>query len=97
MNPFRAAVVRYLSEGGAGEPAVLCARFNHMRRYLRRDLQLALDAGVLSVDDDDEDVGVYRFVPQASSLVNQLIAICHPSTYYNKWIGEGLEKRLVSP
>lgn len=92
MNPFRAAVIVHLAAGNAGDPAALCAAFGHHRNYLRRDLQVALDEGLLSVDDSDEAFGVYSFVKPADDLVAALVRLCDRPTYYNKWA-----KGAVSP
>lgn len=76
MNPFRAAVITYLAKGGAGDPGSICAVFQHQRRNLRRDLQVALDEGLLSVDDSSEVFGVYSFVTPADPLVARLVELC---------------------
>ena len=85
MNPFRAAVITYLAAGNAGDPAAICTAFGHQRRYLRRDLQVALDEGLLAVDDTSEFLGVYSYVKPSDKFVAALVRLCEQSTYYNKW------------
>ena len=85
MNPFRAAVITYLAAGNAGDPVSICTAFGHQRKYLRRDLQMALDEGLLAVDDSSEILGVYSYVKPADALVATLVRLCERPTYYNKW------------
>lgn len=75
MNPFRATVVRAVANAGRMDGATICAKFAHQPKYLKRDLQAAVDAGLLAMDDSEEPV--YRFVPPSETITDKLIALCH--------------------
>ena len=75
MNPFRAAVIADLAAGSSGVPDEICARFKHIKKYLRRDLQIALDEGLLTVDDSSESFGVYSYVKPADPIVARLVEL----------------------
>jgi len=74
MNPFRAAVVRAIAGAGRMDGPTICARFAHQPKYLKRDLQAAVDAGLLAMDDSEDPV--YRFVPPSDMITEKLIAFC---------------------
>jgi len=75
MNPFRAAVVRAVANAGRMSGPTICVKFAHQPKYLKRDLQAAVDAGLFAMDDSEEPV--YRFVPPSDTVTDKLIALCH--------------------
>jgi len=48
MNAFRARVCHYLLNGGNGDKGNICERFQHVDKYLARDLRPAVEAGLLT-------------------------------------------------
>ena len=73
MNPFRGRAIHWLSTGGSGDKAALCERFNKRREVLARDLQPAVEAGLLEVTDDDSETGAYVYRAPADPLARRLI------------------------
>ena len=73
MNPFRARAVAAVAKAGAVSAVEICERLEHQSKYLRRDLQCAVDAGILSVDDSDTQTAVYRYVKPSDPLVARLV------------------------
>jgi len=69
-NPFRAAVVSALSKGRRLSAATICDRTGHNIKVLKRDLQEALDAGLIETDGE-----TYCFVKPGDDAVAQLIAM----------------------
>jgi len=74
MNPFRAAVICAISKYGAMDAAAICERFDHQVKYVKRDLQVAVDAGILAIDDSDSPT--YRFVEPSVRVFSKLISLC---------------------
>lgn len=70
MNAFRARVCNYLMEGGSGEKSAICAEFQHFTKYLVRDLQPAVEAGLLT-----EYVENYQFVTPADRIAKRVIEL----------------------
>jgi len=70
MNAFRAKVCRYLMEGGNGEKSVICDKFKHFSKYLVRDLQPAVEAGLLS-----EYVEAYELMLPADPIVRRIVEL----------------------
>ena len=75
MNPFRARVLAAVAKAGAIPATEICERLEHQIKYLKRDLQCAVDAGILSVDDSDSQLAVYRYVEPSDALVEQIVLI----------------------
>jgi len=75
MNPFRAKVVAAVAKAGAIPAAEICERLEHQVKYLKRDLQEAVDAGLLDPDDSDTALAVYHYVEPADPLVRLLISL----------------------
>ena len=48
MNAFRARVCHYLLNGGNADKRDICHRFRHLGKYLARDLQPAVESGLLT-------------------------------------------------
>ena len=53
----------------------ICEKLEHQAKHLRRDLQCALDAGLLTVDDSDVGCAVYRYVAPSDPLVELLVSL----------------------
>ena len=75
MNPFRAKVVAAVAKAGAIPALEICEKLEHQAKHLRRDLQCALDAGLLTVDDSDVGCAVYRYVAPSDPLVELLVSL----------------------
>ena len=75
MNPFRGRVLNWLMRGGKGDKKFLADRFGKDLRTIDRDLKPAIDAGLLDMTDDDEDVGSYVFVTPEDSIARAIIAL----------------------
>ena len=75
MNPFRARVVAAVARARAIPAVEICEKTLHSRKHLRRDLQAALDAGLLAVDDSDDDLATYRYVSPSDPVARQLVAL----------------------
>ena len=75
MNPFRAHVVAAVAKAGAISATEICERLGHQIKYLKRDLQCAVDAGILSVDDSDSQFAVYRYVEPSDELVSVIVSL----------------------
>jgi len=77
MNPYPRTGHRAVSKAGAIPADEICAHTNHQMKYLKRDLQLAVDAGILDPDDSDKPVAVYHYRepsdPTARSLISLLV------------------------
>jgi len=73
MNPFRAAVVRAVANAGRMNGPTTCAKFAHQPKYLKRDLQAAVDAGLLAMDDSEEPA--YRFVPPSDAITDNYVSV----------------------
>jgi len=70
MNAFRAKVCHYLLKGGSGDKSAICSAFQHVPKYLVRDLQPAVDAGLLT-----EYVEAYQFVVPDDPIVRRVIEL----------------------
>ena len=75
MNPFRARVVVDVAKAGAIPAVEICERLEHQVKYLKRDLQCAVDAGLLDVDDSDVKDAVYRYVAPSDPLVALIVSL----------------------
>lgn len=75
MNPFRAQVVSVLSKVGALPAAEICEKTGHNVKVLKRDLQPAVDFGLLAPDDSDIPAATYRYIPPSDPAVRALIAL----------------------
>lgn len=76
MNSFRARVVAAVAAAGAISGAEICKKTNHQLKYLKRDLKVAVEAGILDPDDSDPSVAVYRYRPPKSAIARQLVELC---------------------
>ena len=74
-NPFRARAVAYLAKGGAGDAPTMCERLNHMTKYLKRDLQPAVDGGLLTVDDSGPFV-CYALAAELDPFTTDFVRLC---------------------
>ena len=70
MNAFRARVCHYLLNGGDGERGEICDRFCHVSKYLSRDLQPAVESGLLT-----EYVEAYELTPPDDPIVRRIIEL----------------------
>lgn len=69
-NPFRARVVSALSAGRILSTAEICGKTGHNPKVLKRDLQAAVDAGLVATDGE-----TYRYVRPEDETVAQLVAM----------------------
>jgi len=76
MNPFRAKVVSALAKAASISAAEICEKTCHQSKYLRRDLQAAIDAKLIDCDSPNTSTATYRFIPQSDPLVQLLIELC---------------------
>ena len=70
MNAFRARVCHYLLNGGDGERGEICDRFSHVSKYLARDLQPAVESGLLT-----EYVEAYELTLPDDPIVRRIIEL----------------------
>ena len=70
MNAFRARVCHYLLNGGDGERGAICDRFSHISKYLSRDLEPAVESGLLT-----EYVEAYELTPPDDPIVRRIIEL----------------------
>jgi len=75
MNPFRAAVVAAVAKKGAISAVDICEKTLHQLKYLKRDLQAAVDAGLLYPDDSETALAVYRYVEPSDPTVRLLVSL----------------------
>ena len=75
MNPFRAQVVAAVAKAGAISAMEICERLEHQVKYLKRDLQCAVDAGLLSVDDSDSRLAVYRYIAPTDPIAALIVSL----------------------
>ena len=75
MNPFRAGVVAAVAKAGAIPSEEICAKTEHQMKYLKRDLQAAVDAGLLDPDDSDTEHAIYHFVEPDDATVRLLVSL----------------------
>ena len=75
MNPFRAGVVAAVAKAGAIPSEEICSKTEHQMKYLKRDLQAAIDAGLLDPDDSDTAHAIYHFVEQDDATVRLLVSL----------------------
>ena len=68
-------MVAAVAKAGAISAAEICERLDHQVKYLKRDLQCAVDAGILSVDDSDSQLAVYRYIEPSDVLVSQIVSL----------------------
>ena len=76
MNPFRARVVAALAKAGTITAIEICGKTEHQPRYLKRDLQTAIDAGLVWTDDTEATLAVYHFTPPSDPFVKLLVSLC---------------------
>ena len=76
MNPFRARVIAALSTAGSIPSLEICQKTGHQPRYLKRDLQAAVDANLIWADDSGTACAVYHFVPPKDPFVKRLVSFC---------------------
>jgi len=75
MNPFRAMVVSQIAKAGSISAEEICEKTNHQARYLKRDLQEAVDAGLISPDGDEVIFATYHYLNPKDSLVRLLVSL----------------------
>ena len=75
MRKSRDRDFAYIFNAGAISAAEMCERLDHQVKYLKRDLQCAVDAGILSVDDSDSQLAVYRYIEPSDVLVSQIVSL----------------------
>lgn len=75
MNPFRAGVVAAVAKAGAISAHEICERTEHQMKYLKRDLQAAVDAGILDPDDSEISRAVYRYITPRDSAARTLVSL----------------------
>jgi len=75
MNPFRAAAVSAVAKAGKVAASEICEKLEHQMKYLKRDLQSAVEAGLLEMDDDASPDPVYRYVEPSDTLAKELVAL----------------------
>lgn len=76
MNPFRAKVVAAVCKAGAIPAVEICEKTEHQLRYLKRDLQAAVDAGLLWADDSEPSMAVYHFDKPTDPIAELLVSFC---------------------
>ena len=70
MNAFRARVCHYLLNGGNADKRDICQRFRHLGKYLARDLQPAVESGLLT-----EYVGSYELRIPTDPVIRRVIEL----------------------
>ena len=75
MNPFRARVVAAVARAGAIPALEICEMTRHSAKYLKRDLQAAIDAGILDADDSDTTWAVYRYIAPSDPTARLLVSL----------------------
>lgn len=75
MNPFRAKVVAAIAKAGSISAVEICEKTNHQIRHLKRDLQEAVDAGVVSPDGSEMATAVYHYLAPADDLIRLLVSL----------------------
>lgn len=76
MNPFRARVVAAVAAAGEISGEEICEKTNHQMKHLKRDLQEAVEAGILDPSDSEPRAAVYRYRPPVDSTARQLVELC---------------------
>ena len=76
MNPFRAKVVAALRKAGEISGVEICERTEHQLRYLKRDLQAVVDAGLIWADDSEPSLAVYRYREPSDPVARLLVSLC---------------------
>lgn len=76
MNPFRTRVVALLHKAGEISGVEICEKTQHSLRYLKRDLQAAVDAGLLWADDSEPALAVYRSCEPKDPIARLLVSFC---------------------
>lgn len=74
MNPFRAKVIAALAKAGSISAMDICEATEHIPRYLTRDLQPAVDAGLIWSDDSETALATYHFTPPTDPFVKLLVS-----------------------
>lgn len=75
MNPFRARVVAAIAAAGEISGEEICEKTNHQMKYLKRDLQEAVDAGLIDPNDSDPQAAVYRYLPPTDQIARRLVEL----------------------
>ena len=75
MNPFRARVVAAVAKAGAISAVEICEKTEHQVKYLKRDLQAAVDAGLVDPDDSDTAQAVYHYIEPSDPIVRALVEL----------------------
>lgn len=75
MNPFRAQVVAAVAKAGSISAMEICEKTEHQMKYLKRDLQTAVEAGLLEVDDSDSAAANYCYAQPSNAVVQRLISL----------------------
>ena len=70
MNAFRARVCNYLMKGGDKSKAAICAHFEHQPKYLVRDLQPAVESGLLTEYDEE-----YEFNLPSDPIIKRIVEL----------------------
>ena len=78
MNPFRARVVAAVASVGEISGEEICDKTNHQMKHLKRDLQEAVEAGLLDPSDSEPRVAVYRYRPPEDRTARKLVELCFP-------------------
>jgi len=75
MNPIRARIVAAVAQAGAISAREICEHTNHPMKYLKRDLRPAVEVGLLTADDSDPSVAVYRYIEPQDPTVRLLVSL----------------------
>ena len=76
MNPFRAKVIAALRQAGEISGVEICSKTEHQLRHLKRDLQAAVDAGLIWADDAEPSLAVYHFREHPDPIVRLMVSLC---------------------
>lgn len=75
MNPFRAKVVAAVAKAGRIPALEICEKLEHNPKYLKRDLQEAVDAGLLITDDSAVTLAEYGYAEPSDPVARLLISL----------------------
>ena len=83
MNPFRARVIVALKEDGSMSSAMICEKFLHQMKYLKRDLKIAVVNGLITADDSDVACANYSISSDIDAFTEKMMELCSDHTSRN--------------
>jgi len=75
MNPFRATIIAALAKAGSISAVEIAEKTIHQQKHLKRDLQAAVDAGLIDIDDSEVAFATCHYCKPTDPIIKLLVAL----------------------